>query len=175
MSAIAASVSSRPLDVSSRASPSRLQPLQSMPRLLVVLFPLFARRRPRWRQAWRKREHMGSMARMDTLESMKVFARVAQRPGFAAAARDLRMSPAAVTKHVAALETRVGARLFDRTTRKVGPLEGQYVARPLARLHVGVFASPAYLSRGAVFFPRAGNALPEASRESQPISHGVVS
>jgi hypothetical protein len=37
---------------------------------------------------------------------MTVFARVAQRAGFAAAARDLRMSPAAVTKHVSALEAR---------------------------------------------------------------------
>ena len=60
---------------------------------------------------------------MDTLQSMKVFVRVAQRSGFAAAGRDLRMSPAAVTKHIAALETRVGARLFDRTTRRVGLTE----------------------------------------------------
>ena len=60
---------------------------------------------------------------MDTLQSMKVFVRVAQRSGFAAAGRDLRMSPAAVTKHLAALETRVGARLLDRTTRRVGLTE----------------------------------------------------
>jgi DNA-binding transcriptional LysR family regulator len=56
---------------------------------------------------------------MDQLQSMKVFVRVAQREGFAAAARDLSMSPAAVTKHVAALESRIRARLFDRTTRSV--------------------------------------------------------
>jgi DNA-binding transcriptional LysR family regulator len=56
---------------------------------------------------------------MDTLQCMKVFVRVAQRSGFAAAGRDLRMSPAAITKHVAALESRMGARLFDRTTRNV--------------------------------------------------------
>jgi DNA-binding transcriptional LysR family regulator len=60
---------------------------------------------------------------MNTLQSMKVFVRVAQRSGFAAAGRDLRMSPAAVTKHIAALEARVGARLFDRTTRSVGLTE----------------------------------------------------
>jgi DNA-binding transcriptional LysR family regulator len=60
---------------------------------------------------------------MDTLQGMKVFVRVAQRAGFAAAGRDLRMSPAAVTKHVAALESRVGARLFDRTTRSVALTE----------------------------------------------------
>ncbi len=60
---------------------------------------------------------------MDTLQGMKVFVRVAQRSGFAAAARDLRISPAAVTKHVAALETRVGSRVFDRTTRSISLTE----------------------------------------------------
>lgn len=54
---------------------------------------------------------------------MKVFVRVAQRSSFTAAGRDLTMSPAAVTKHVAALEARVGARLFDRTTRSVALTE----------------------------------------------------
>lgn len=62
-------------------------------------------------------------ASVDTLQTMKIFVRVAQRSGFAAAARDLRMSAAAVTKHVAALETRIGTRLFDRTTRSVGLTE----------------------------------------------------
>ena len=51
---------------------------------------------------------------MDLLQGMKVFVRVAQRSGFAAAARDLRMSPGAVTKNVAALEAHLGTRLFDR-------------------------------------------------------------
>jgi DNA-binding transcriptional LysR family regulator len=54
---------------------------------------------------------------------MKVFARVAHHEGFAAAARELRISPAAVSKHVAALETRIGARLLDRTTRRVNLTE----------------------------------------------------
>ena len=60
---------------------------------------------------------------MDTLQGMKVFVRVAQRLSFAAAARDLRMSPAGVTKHVASIDSRVGSRLFDRTTRRVGLTE----------------------------------------------------
>ena len=54
---------------------------------------------------------------------MRVFVRVAQRSGFAAAARDLRMSRASVTKHVARIESRLGVRLFDRTTRSVGMTE----------------------------------------------------
>jgi DNA-binding transcriptional LysR family regulator len=60
---------------------------------------------------------------MDTVQSMRVFERVAQRAGFAAAARDLHVSTAAVTKHIAALEARVGARLLHRTTRKVSLTE----------------------------------------------------
>ncbi|MFT3706064.1 MAG: LysR family transcriptional regulator [Archangium sp.] len=60
---------------------------------------------------------------MNTLHSMAIFVRVAQQGAFARAARELRMSPAAVTKHVAALETHVGARLFDRTTRHVSLTE----------------------------------------------------
>jgi DNA-binding transcriptional LysR family regulator len=57
---------------------------------------------------------------MDTLQAMKIFVRVAQRSSFAAAGRDLGLSPAAVTKQIAALEARVDARLLDRTTRRVG-------------------------------------------------------
>jgi DNA-binding transcriptional LysR family regulator len=60
---------------------------------------------------------------MDTVTGVRVFVRVAQRTGFAAAARDLRVSPAAVTKQVAALEARVGARLLERTTRRVALTE----------------------------------------------------
>jgi DNA-binding transcriptional LysR family regulator len=50
---------------------------------------------------------------------MRVFARVAQHASFASAARELRMSRASVTKHVAAIEERHGVRLLDRTTRSV--------------------------------------------------------
>jgi len=60
---------------------------------------------------------------MDLIQGMRVFVRVAQLNGFAAAARDLSLSTAAVTKHVAALEGRVGARLLERTTRRVNLTE----------------------------------------------------
>ncbi|MCC6473628.1 MAG: LysR family transcriptional regulator [Burkholderiales bacterium] len=60
---------------------------------------------------------------MDRLQGMKVFVQVAHHAGFAAAARELRMSTAAVSKHVTALEARLGTRLFDRTTRHVGLTE----------------------------------------------------
>lgn len=54
---------------------------------------------------------------------MRVFARVAQRASFAAAAEELRMSRASVTKHVAAIEEQHGVRLLDRTTRSVSVTE----------------------------------------------------
>ena len=54
---------------------------------------------------------------------MQVFARVAHHMGFAAAARDLQMSPGAVSKHVGALGSTCGASLFDRTTRQVALTE----------------------------------------------------
>ncbi len=56
---------------------------------------------------------------MDRLQSMQVFVRVAEAQSFAAAARALTLSPAAVTRAVAALEARVDARLFTRSTRAV--------------------------------------------------------
>ena len=56
---------------------------------------------------------------MDRLQTMTVFARVAEEGGFAAAARRLDLSPASVTRAVSTLETRLGARLLHRTTRSV--------------------------------------------------------
>jgi DNA-binding transcriptional LysR family regulator len=64
---------------------------------------------------------------VDLLQGMRVFVRVAQRSGFAAAARELRMSPGAVTKNIAALEEHLGTRLFDRTTRRVGMTEAGHL------------------------------------------------
>lgn len=60
---------------------------------------------------------------MDTLESMQVFVRVVELGSFAGAARGLDLSPAMVSKHIAHLETRTGARLLNRTTRQVRPTE----------------------------------------------------
>ena len=56
---------------------------------------------------------------MDRLLTMHVFQTVVDEGGFAAAARVLDMSPAAVTRCVADLERDVGARLLQRTTRHV--------------------------------------------------------
>jgi DNA-binding transcriptional LysR family regulator len=56
---------------------------------------------------------------MDRLLSMRVFERVADEGGFAAAARALDMSAPVVTRLVADLEEHIGSRLLQRTTRRL--------------------------------------------------------
>jgi len=56
---------------------------------------------------------------MDRLEAMHIFVMVADQRGFAPAARRLKLSPSVVTRGIAALESRLGTRLLQRTTRSV--------------------------------------------------------
>jgi DNA-binding transcriptional LysR family regulator len=56
---------------------------------------------------------------MDRLDAMAAFVAVADLEGFAPAARKLGLSPSNVTRLIAALEDRLGARLLQRTTRSV--------------------------------------------------------
>jgi len=60
---------------------------------------------------------------MDRLLSMRVFQRVVDLGGFASAARALDMSPATVTRLFGDLEQHLGARLMQRTTRKLALTE----------------------------------------------------
>ncbi len=61
------------------------------------------------------------MTRQDVNRSgeMDVFARVVRLGGFSAAARELQMTPSAVSKLVARLEQRLGVRLLNRSTRQL--------------------------------------------------------
>ena len=56
---------------------------------------------------------------MDRIDAMQAFVAVADLQGFAPAARKLGLSPSNVTRLIAALEDRLGARLLQRTTRQV--------------------------------------------------------
>jgi len=60
---------------------------------------------------------------MDRLTEMEAFAMVVDQGGFTDAARKMGISKSAVSKHVSALEARLGARLLNRTTRRVSPTE----------------------------------------------------
>src|SRR3954451_9309398 len=56
---------------------------------------------------------------MDRIDAMQAFVAVADLKGFAPAARKLGLSPAGMTRLIAALEDRLGTRLLQRTTRSV--------------------------------------------------------
>ncbi len=61
---------------------------------------------------------------MDKLAEMLIFSEVVRQGSFSAAARRLDLSPSAVSKQIGRLEDRLGARLFNRTTRKLSLTEG---------------------------------------------------
>lgn len=56
---------------------------------------------------------------MDTLRAMQIYIAVVEAGSFVAAADRLDTSNAAVSRHVAALEDHLGARLLNRTTRRL--------------------------------------------------------
>ncbi|WOI56046.1 LysR family transcriptional regulator [Palleronia sp. LCG004] len=60
---------------------------------------------------------------MDRLTEMEAFATVVDQGGFTDAARKMGISKSAISKHVSSLEARLGARLLNRTTRRVSPTE----------------------------------------------------
>jgi DNA-binding transcriptional LysR family regulator len=60
---------------------------------------------------------------MDRMISMTAFVQVVERGTFAAAAKQLEVSPATVTHHVQSLEDRLGIQLLNRTTRKISLTE----------------------------------------------------
>jgi DNA-binding transcriptional LysR family regulator len=61
------------------------------------------------------------MSRLDVNRSgeMEVFVRVVELGGFSAAARAYRMTPSAISKLVTRMESRLGSRLVNRSTRKL--------------------------------------------------------
>jgi DNA-binding transcriptional LysR family regulator len=60
---------------------------------------------------------------VDQLKAMTIFVRIADEGGFTAASRALDASVPAVVRSLAALEARLGVRLFNRTTRRVALTE----------------------------------------------------
>ncbi|WP_172331406.1 LysR family transcriptional regulator [Mangrovicoccus sp. HB161399] len=73
---------------------------------------------------------------MDLIDGLKAFVATAQSGSFTAAADRLGMSNRLTSKYVAELETRLGVRLLQRTTRKVGitPAGERLLARAPALL-----------------------------------------
>lgn len=69
--------------------------------------------------------------KLNQLDGLVAFWKVAEHRGFTAAAADLAVSPSALSQAIRQLETRLGVRLLNRTTRSVSLTEaGQaYLAR----------------------------------------------
>lgn len=77
---------------------------------------------------------------MDRLGTLEIFRKVVERNGFSAAARDLGLSNASVSKAIKELESQLGAQLIVRTTRSlhltdVGQAYYQRVGDVLDALH----------------------------------------
>lgn len=74
---------------------------------------------------------------MDRFLALRSFAEVVDAGSFVAAADRLRLSKAAVSRHVAELEARLGVRLLHRTTRKLSLTEEGEVFHARARELLG--------------------------------------
>lgn len=72
---------------------------------------------------------------MDRFKEMRIFTRIVERRSFTLAAEDLQLPRATVTNAIKRLETRLAARLLERTTRVVAPtLDGQAYYERCVRL-----------------------------------------
>ncbi len=56
---------------------------------------------------------------IETLSDIPIFLSVARQGSFTQAAKDLNLTPSAISKRIGTMEERLGVRLFNRTTRKV--------------------------------------------------------
>ncbi|PWL17481.1 LysR family transcriptional regulator [Falsochrobactrum shanghaiense] len=85
---------------------------------------------------------------MSSLADMEIFARVVATGSMSAAARDLALSPAVVSKRMGRLEERLGTRLLQRTTRRIALTEaGQGYYERVLEILAHIEEAEAFLAR----------------------------
>lgn len=103
---------------------------------------------------------------LDDLNELKTFERILALGSLSAAARDLGVGLAVISKRLSALERRAGVRLVNRTTRRLSPTEeGRALLSHVERMLGELATAEAQLSSG-VDEPRG------TLRVSSPISFG---
>jgi len=87
----------------------------------------------------------------DALQEMAVFSKVVAAGSLSAAARELGLSPALVSRRLAALEARLGVRLVNRTTRSLNlTVEGSRYYDACTRVLAEIEEADAQVSAGRV-------------------------